>query len=124
MTLVARHGAGFIADMSARFRSVSLVSPLRTGILSGCLSELQVRQAATGLGNPREGPRLSSPMRALQSITIATVIATGVAVAVAPEIAQAEQKFPSKPARIIVPSTAGSQVDTIARIIGQKMSEK
>lgn len=34
-----------------------------------------------------------------------------------------QQKFPSKPIRIIVPFSAGSQTDILARMIGQKMFE-
>jgi tripartite-type tricarboxylate transporter receptor subunit TctC len=33
------------------------------------------------------------------------------------------QKFPSKPIRMIVPFSAGSQTDILARLIGQKMNE-
>jgi tripartite-type tricarboxylate transporter receptor subunit TctC len=53
----------------------------------------------------------------------ATVIATGVAIAAAPGFAQAQQKFPGKPVRVIVPNPAGSQGDTLARMIAQKLSE-
>ena len=63
-------------------------------------------------------------MRALPGVTLATVIATGVAIAAAPGFAQAQQKFPSKPVRIVVPNPAGSQGDTLARMIGQKLSER
>jgi tripartite-type tricarboxylate transporter receptor subunit TctC len=63
-------------------------------------------------------------MRALPGVTFATVIATGVAIAAAPGFAQAQQKFPSKPVRIIVSNPAGSQGDTLARMIGLKMSER
>ena len=34
------------------------------------------------------------------------------------------QKYPSKPIRILVPFTAGSQTDLLARMIGPKMAEK
>ncbi len=37
--------------------------------------------------------------------------------------ATAQQKFPAKPIRIIVAFTAGGTPDTLARVIGQKMSE-
>ena len=37
--------------------------------------------------------------------------------------AQAQQKYPSKPIRLVISSTAGSQPDAIARMIVQKMSE-
>ncbi len=48
---------------------------------------------------------------------------TSVAFTAAPIIAQAQQKFPSKPIRIVASTTAGSQPDALARMIGQKMSE-
>ena len=60
-------------------------------------------------------------MQALQCITFATAIAVGVVFAAA---AQAQQKFPSKPVRIVVPNPPGSQADTLARMIGQKLSER
>jgi tripartite-type tricarboxylate transporter receptor subunit TctC len=50
---------------------------------------------------------------------IATAIA---AVSAAPAAAQ-QQKFPSKPIRMVVPFSAGSQTDILARLIGPKMSE-
>jgi len=62
-------------------------------------------------------------MRSLQRVVFATVVATGIALAAAPGFAQAQQKFPSKPVRIVVPNPAGSQGDTLARMIGLKMSE-
>ena len=62
-------------------------------------------------------------MRALPRVVIATVVATGIAIAAAPGLAQAQQKFPSKPVRIVVTNPAGSQGDTLARMISQKMSE-
>ncbi len=37
--------------------------------------------------------------------------------------AHAKQKFPAKPIRIVVSTTAGSQPDGLARFITQKMSE-
>jgi tripartite-type tricarboxylate transporter receptor subunit TctC len=59
----------------------------------------------------------------LHCVTFATVIATGVAFAPAPGLAQAQQKFPTKPIRLLVGLPAGSQADTVARMIGAKMSE-
>ena len=68
-------------------------------------------------------------MQALQCVTFATAIATGVAFAAAPVYAQAQQNleagrgFPSKPVRVVVPNPAGSQGDALARMIAQKLSE-
>jgi tripartite-type tricarboxylate transporter receptor subunit TctC len=41
----------------------------------------------------------------------------------APCVHAQPQKFPSKPIRMIVPFSAGSQTDILARLIGQKMNE-
>jgi tripartite-type tricarboxylate transporter receptor subunit TctC len=54
---------------------------------------------------------------------LATAIATGIAIASPPGSAQAQQKFPSKPLRIVVTNPAGSQGDTLARMISHKLSE-
>jgi len=62
-------------------------------------------------------------MRASQRLAFATVVATGIALAAAPRIPQAQQNFPSKPIRLVASTTAGSQPDSIARMLGQKMSE-
>lgn len=48
---------------------------------------------------------------------------TGIAFAAAPAFAQIQQKFPTKPIRIVISTTAGSQPDGLARFIAQKMSE-
>lgn len=53
----------------------------------------------------------------------ALVVVTAAAYAAAPVLAQAQQKFPNKPIRLVISSTAGSQPDGIARIISHKMSE-
>jgi tripartite-type tricarboxylate transporter receptor subunit TctC len=62
-------------------------------------------------------------MQASQRLVFATVVVTGVALAAAPGIPQAQQNFPSKPIRLLASTTAGSQPDSIARMLGQKMSE-
>jgi len=62
-------------------------------------------------------------MQASQRLAFATVVATGIVLAAAPRIPQAQQNFPSKPIRMVISTTAGSQPDSIARMLGQKMSE-
>lgn len=62
-------------------------------------------------------------MQALHRCVFAIAVVTGVAFAVAPVLAQAQQNFPMKPVRLVVATTAGSQPDMLARIIAQKMSE-
>jgi tripartite-type tricarboxylate transporter receptor subunit TctC len=62
-------------------------------------------------------------MRAMHSVTFAAVIATGIALTAAPFFAQAQQKYPAKPVRLVVGLPAGSQTDTSARMMAQKMSE-
>jgi tripartite-type tricarboxylate transporter receptor subunit TctC len=41
-----------------------------------------------------------------------------------PAFAQSRQAFPTKPIRIVISTTAGSQPDGIVRLLGQKMSER
>ena len=62
-------------------------------------------------------------MSALQRVTFSAVVVMGVAFAVAPGPAQAQQNFPSKPIRVVVPFSPGGTSDVLARMIGQKMSE-
>ena len=62
-------------------------------------------------------------MRAVHRVAFATLIATGISVATAPGIAQPTQNYPSKPVRMIVPFTAGSATDLLARRIAPKMSD-
>lgn len=58
-----------------------------------------------------------------QRAVLAAVIAAGVAGAAAPDPAQAQQRFPTKPIRLVVGYTAGGQPDALARMIGEKMGE-
>ncbi|MEO7727646.1 MAG: tripartite tricarboxylate transporter substrate binding protein [Burkholderiales bacterium] len=51
----------------------------------------------------------------------ALVMAVTALIAVQPALAQ--QKFPSKPIRMLVPFSAGSVTDFVARVLGQKMTE-
>jgi len=46
------------------------------------------------------------------------------AVALSPLAARAADSYPDKPIHIIVPFSAGGIVDSVARIVGQKLSEK
>ena len=60
-------------------------------------------------------------MRTLQWVTTVTA-ATGIVIA-ASAVAQAQEKFPTTPIRLVVPNAAGGWPDAPARKIGQKMSE-
>lgn len=62
-------------------------------------------------------------MHTSRMITCTTAIAACIAVAAAPGFARAQQKFPSKPIRLIVPNAAGGIPDAPARLVGQKLSE-
>ena len=56
-------------------------------------------------------------------LTYVTAIVVNVAFTVTAGIAHAQEKFPSKPIRLVVPNAAGGWPDAPARKIGQKMSE-
>ena len=63
-------------------------------------------------------------MRIMQQLTFATVFATGAAVAMTLVSATSSgQAYPSKPVRMIVPLTAGSAADVLARRLALKMTE-
>ena len=53
---------------------------------------------------------------------VATVIVAGLML-VASAIACAQSSFPTRPIRLVVPSTPGSQADQVSRMISQKMVE-
>ncbi|MGJ7511614.1 tripartite tricarboxylate transporter substrate binding protein [Variovorax sp. GT1P44] len=55
--------------------------------------------------------------------TFGTLCIAALGVAAVPALAQGDA-FPSKPIRIIVPFSAGGVVDSIARIVGEKLSTK
>jgi tripartite-type tricarboxylate transporter receptor subunit TctC len=60
----------------------------------------------------------------MRSTIARAAAAAAVAAAALPAATHAQQqKFPSKPIRMIVPFSAGSQTDILARLIGQKMNE-
>src|SRR5688572_31446047 len=59
---------------------------------------------------------MKQPLRALLMLVVA-------AVAVMSGVAKAQQKFPTKPIRFVVPFSPAGGTDSLARIIGQKMSE-
>ena len=49
--------------------------------------------------------------------------ALGITLAVAPGVALSQDKWPSKPIRMIVPFTPGSASDVLGRIVGQRLGE-
>lgn len=59
----------------------------------------------------------------MEKYRLAIAVAAGAAFAAAPVLAQAPQKYPGKPIRLVASTTAGSQPDSLARMIAQKMSE-
>ena len=60
-------------------------------------------------------------MRAVRKFAFACAIAVGIAAA---GPVQAQQKFPTKPVRIVVPFSAGSATDISARMISPRLAER
>jgi tripartite-type tricarboxylate transporter receptor subunit TctC len=50
-------------------------------------------------------------------------MATSIAIVVQPGLAQVQQKYPTKPIRLVLGYGVGGQPDTVARMIGPKLSE-
>jgi tripartite-type tricarboxylate transporter receptor subunit TctC len=71
---------------------------------------------------------LCTVKRKLVSATAHTALLVGAAALLAPvaiaQMASTTAAFPSKPVRIVVPQTPGGASDALARIVGQKLSEK
>ena len=62
-------------------------------------------------------------MSALKFATFLALIGTAIAVALFPAVAGAQQKFPTKPIRLVVAFTAGGTPDTLARMIAPRLTE-
>lgn len=54
---------------------------------------------------------------------VSAVLALGLAVAAAPALAQAPQKFPTKPVRLVVGFTPGSATDITGRMVAGKLAD-
>jgi tripartite-type tricarboxylate transporter receptor subunit TctC len=64
-----------------------------------------------------------SAMQTSRRLAFAAAAVTGLTLAAVPTLPQAQQSFPTKPVRLVASTTAGSQPDMLARMIGQKMSD-
>ncbi len=63
-------------------------------------------------------------MRTVQRASFAHLVVIGLALLAVPAPARTAEKFPSKPIRMIVPFTAGSATDLIARRLSFKMTDQ
>ena len=65
-------------------------------------------------------------MHGLRKVTFVIVTAAGFAASAgfAPAAAQVQQKYPTKPVRIVVGFSAGSATDITARMVGPRLSER
>ena len=71
---------------------------------------------------PVADARRGLSVRRTKATTVVTLIGA-VAVALLAPLAEAQQKFPTKPIRLVVAFTAGGTPDTLARMIGPRMGE-
>ncbi|HET6265048.1 MAG TPA: tripartite tricarboxylate transporter substrate binding protein [Usitatibacter sp.] len=62
-------------------------------------------------------------MSRLLSWGLSAVIGAASALIGVPGVASAQQTYPSKPIRFVVPYPAGGPLDTVARLLGQRVSE-
>lgn len=66
---------------------------------------------------------MSVRMQQLTFRAFAFTLAAALALAALPAV-HAQERYPSRPIRMIVPFTAGTGIDILARVIGQKLSER
>ncbi len=58
----------------------------------------------------------------MKSVVLIKTLALGAALAVAPALASAQAAYPSRAIKIIVPAPPGGAIDTLARVVGDKMA--
>src|ERR1700709_270971 len=59
----------------------------------------------------------------MRVVEVAIAVLAAIAASLVPSAADAQQKFPSKPVRIVVGFSPGSTTDITARMIGPKLSD-
>ncbi len=69
-------------------------------------------------------PRLPLPLQTFQGIVLTSVCLVGMPAFSQSLPSQTSAPFPTRPIRLIVPSTPGGSVDTLARVIGSGLAEK
>src|SRR3712207_8754568 len=70
-----------------------------------------------------EDNRKETPMKITRRLLCCALL-TSTTIAASPDLAQAQDKFPTRPMRLLVPYAAGGGTDAIARLVAQGVGEK
>src|SRR5437868_9683481 len=124
-------GANAPAAMRRRRRSASMAcaashattskTPLST-VINAMYGSLGM---PPGCFNPRWGILLRSPEESVRSMDRRRFVQSAAAIAAAAAWpASAQQKYPSKPIKFVVPFAAGGGGDVVARMLAQRLQER
>ena len=85
------------------------------------MGSLMARFATSGEGRDNDGYRLAQPI--LRNTMNSRILIASLACLSLASLASA-QSWPTKPVRIVVPAPAGSSLDFVARVLGDKLKDK